>query len=698
MLPAAILFGFNFPSVLALLSDQDSPNRDMRFSRVIGHAAAANTLGAIFAALIGGFVLLPRIGSTRLVAAAACVNIAIGMVLFLKADRSNWKPLAVAAVLLGATVWTGWSSALSSKTTMAFGVVLYGDYHGSGLTAREMAYTEDVAFFRDGINATIAVTRSENYIALKTNGKVDASNLDSSTQLLLGDLGAVFHPHPRKVLIIGFGGGMTASAVSRFPEVERIDCVEIEPAVLEAATHLERLNRGVLRDLRLHIYFDDARNFLQTSNEQYDLIISEPSNPWIAGIASLYTNEFFGIVRSRLAPGGNFVQWIQAYGLKFDDFRMILGGFSQKFADITLWHSAGRDFLVLARNSSAPFSFNRSRALWNNELLREDFSALRLAKPESWPVYFRLNNAAIHSLTSQAEANTDDRTLLEYSAPTNLLKDSLSGQLETAIAVLEKSPLPDGLSALDADLAAVGSAESALEVSPLRVNRFAKLIPEADKDPEIEVVRARTLLQEQRYREAISALEPIVTKTNNRYEALYWLAIAQRGQGFSSQAESTFDQLLSREPNHQAALEASVNLASDSKAFASAAVFEARLASLRPKSATEQCRLGDLYLRSRNLAAAEAPLRRGLQLEPFTFLCHRDLGELYRAIGRSSDAISELQWVAQYFPEGDPKTYISLALAYQAAGKRKQAEAALTKGRRIFSRDPLLQEFVLKNN
>jgi len=332
-------------------------------------------------------------------------NVAFAVLFFVSGSAG------LAAALLAAIVWTSLSPTFFSQSVAAFGVVLYRDFHNLALTAREMADTEDATFFRDGTNATIAVTRAENYVALKTNGKVDASNLDRGTQLLLGDLGAVFHPNPRRVLIIGFGGGMTASAVSRFPEVEQIDCVEIEPAVLQAAPQLERLHRGVIEDPRLHIYFDDARNFLQTSRDRYDLIISERSNPWIAGIASLYTTEFFEQVRAHLTPGGNFVQWIQAYGLSSDDFAMVLASMQPHFRDMTLWHSAGRDFLVLARDSAEPLNLNRARTLWANPELRQDFTALNLARPESWPAHFRLGNQDLMRWSSRSRINSDDQLI-----------------------------------------------------------------------------------------------------------------------------------------------------------------------------------------------------------------------------------------------------------------------------------------------
>jgi spermidine synthase len=207
------------------------------------------------------------------------------LLLLRSAPRRDLLLVANAAVVSFA-VFAGWSSAFYDRALASFGAVLYWNQRSERLTLEEKANLEDIVFLQDGLNATISVSRSDSYVALKTNGKVDASSVDTATQLLLGHLGAIFHPSPRRVLVVGFGGGMTASALLRYPEVERLDCVEIEPAVLRAAPFLEQLNRGVLRDPRLHITLEDARNGLLTTQESYDLIVSEPSNPWIAGIAT----------------------------------------------------------------------------------------------------------------------------------------------------------------------------------------------------------------------------------------------------------------------------------------------------------------------------------------------------------------------------------------------------------------------------
>ena len=160
--------------------------------------------------------------------------------------------------------------------------MLYGNSYRGRLNLAEIVATKDVIFTAEGVNDSIAVVRTDGDVALRINGKVDASTQDSRTQLLLGHLGAAFHPSPRRVLVIGFGSGMTASAVALYPGVQKIDCVEIEPAVIRAAPYLQSLNRNVLGNHRVHITIDDARNFLLTSRETYDLIISEPSNPWIS--------------------------------------------------------------------------------------------------------------------------------------------------------------------------------------------------------------------------------------------------------------------------------------------------------------------------------------------------------------------------------------------------------------------------------
>jgi len=204
-------------------------------SATVGRAYAANTFGAIVGSLITGFWLVPRLGSFRMIAAAAGVNLLLAVALDLRSSERRVLPLAMNLFCLLIAFVVGSSSFFYNRALLSLSAVLYGNSYQGHLTLGEISATNDLVFMADGVNDSIAVFRSDNYVALRINGKVDASTGDALTQLLLGHLGAAFEPEPRRVLIIGFGSGMTASAVARYPDVERIDCVEIEPAVIRAA-------------------------------------------------------------------------------------------------------------------------------------------------------------------------------------------------------------------------------------------------------------------------------------------------------------------------------------------------------------------------------------------------------------------------------------------------------------------------------
>ena len=237
VLPTAICFGFNFPMIIAIVDN--SLGRAPGSSSVVGTAYAANTIGAIVGSLVTGFWLIPRLGSFRVVALVAVINLALAMAIHLSRHRRRVIWLVADAILIVSALFIVSSARFYNQSLMSISAVLYGSSYQGRLTLREIASTMDLVFAAEGINDSIAVVRTEGDVALRVNGKIDASTQDSRTQLLLGHLGAAFHPSPRRVLIIGFGSGMTVSAVARYPDVQKIDCVEIEPAVIRAAPYLE---------------------------------------------------------------------------------------------------------------------------------------------------------------------------------------------------------------------------------------------------------------------------------------------------------------------------------------------------------------------------------------------------------------------------------------------------------------------------
>ncbi len=313
---------------------------------------------------------------------------------------------------------------------------MYWDLYDRPLTLRENAHLVDVVYFAEGLNATISVAKTDDYVALRTNGKVDASNHDVTTQLLVGHLGALAHPPRRALPRSDFGSGMTASALVEYSELERLDIVEIEPAVVGAAPLLAQLNRNVLRDPRVHVTIDDARNFLFTTREHYDLIVSEPSNPWIAGVATLFTSEFYRAVQARLAVrrcvramgGGVFpVPRRLAHALRDVSFRISRRNALARRCPGP--HFNGAQSVPRVKSCAA-----RKKSTISLAGLHDGFSKqLGMEEAAGLFGFYLLDDAGLRRFSSGARINTDDLTLLEYHAPRSLLAHGLEDKNRDAI-------------------------------------------------------------------------------------------------------------------------------------------------------------------------------------------------------------------------------------------------------------------------
>src|SRR5208282_36981 len=205
-------------AVILLIAGRQEHNS--AYSAGVGRACAANTLGAIVGSVAAGFWLVPLLGSFRLVAMTAAINLVLAVLLLGRRTPKRTLELAASAALAVLVAAAGWSGFLYDPALANFSVMNHPETYPPHVTADEIARSVDLLFTEDGLNATIAVTRSENNLALKTNGKADASSGDRTSQLMAGHLGMLYNRAPRKVLIIGFGSGMTVSAVARYPEVE----------------------------------------------------------------------------------------------------------------------------------------------------------------------------------------------------------------------------------------------------------------------------------------------------------------------------------------------------------------------------------------------------------------------------------------------------------------------------------------------
>jgi spermidine synthase len=691
VLPVATVFGFNFPAVIVLLNR--SARHNSASSVTVGQAYAANTLGAIFGSLVTGFCLVPWLGAFRVIALTAGVNLLLAVALEMRVPRRRWTPVALNVVCVVFAVSVAASSFFYNRSLLSLSAVLYGNSYRGLLNLGEVAETNALVFAADGVNDSVAVFRSDNYVALRVNGKVDASTGDARTQLLLGHLGAAFDPAPRRVLIIGFGSGMTASAVARYPGVERIDCIEIEPAVIRAAPYLASLNRGVLSDSRVHIIFDDARNFLLTSRGKYDLIISEPSNPWIAGIATLFTGEFYSAVRRQLSPGGKFVQWVQSYALAPTDLRMIFATLAPHFPEVTLWRAEGPDLLLLARTDAAPLQFTRLRTLWPNQPLRDDFAAMDVQQPAGLVAYFLLDDPEVRKLAQGSAPNTDDLTLLEYHAPKTMLLPDLSHANHDLIAQFRTGPLPANLDPAEVSRALEAGAATALDLGDLpNAKSFLQLMNSHPPSATFCLLEGRLASLEGRLPEAEFDLRSALKLDTDRPETQHWLALVEHRLGNEGQARAMVDQILAKHPRYLPALTDEMEFAAARQDFRIALLAQLNRMMVMPDPpAPEYCRLAAIWMKLAEPGEAEPVLQRGLRKDPYSYACNLELGELYRETGRFAEARQHLELVIRLYPDYDATTFRTLAGIETILGDRRAAKALLRKGLRFFPGDAELQ-------
>ncbi|HEV1995599.1 MAG TPA: fused MFS/spermidine synthase [Candidatus Acidoferrum sp.] len=684
MLPAATAFGFNFPLVTSLIASKEE--RGSTYSRGVGQACAANTVGAILGCVATGFWLVPRLGAFRTVALAAGVNIALAVFLLMRSRPRRMVELAGSFALAGIVAVAGASRLLYDPAIANFNVAQHPRQYSSRLSADQIAHAADLLYFEDGLNATIAVERDSGSLRLTTNGKTDASTADSVSQLMLGHLGMVFHKAPRKVLVIGFGSGMTASAVARYSEVEQIDCVEIEPAVFHAAPYLQDLNRGVLNDPRLHIILDDARNFLFTTRNRYDVIISEPSNPWIAGVAALFTDEFYEEVRSRLAPGGVFVQWVQAYELFPQDVKMILGTLAPHFSQVSVWRGSLGDLMMLSQGDPGQLSLDRLGQLWSVPALRSDYAMLGLSEPEALIAYHMLDDGDLRRLVGNGARNTDDRTSLEYQAPLAVFGDDTTPVNLRMFRQGRSALLPTSILLGDKRESLLAAARTSLFLQDAeRAGLYISELAKASATAETELLRGDWLVAARRPEEARAAYASAARLDPSSIPARMGLAAAALRVRDYDGSERILREILERQQGYLPAFEIYALVESGRGNWKEALAWQTKRVLGDPSRPFNQVLfLGDLLIRNGENRDAERLYVELLERDPYRGEARSALSELYFSEKRWEEARRHLEVLVRYFPAGNPIEYVHLADAYRKMGRIQDAEYCLLRGKKVF--------------
>jgi spermidine synthase len=427
VLPAAVIAGYQFPLLVGVLG---SGRRAV--GRQVGMAYAWNTGGAILGALAGGFGLLPLLtapGAWRL-AVGLLAGLALAAALAGARDsrrRPALTPLGTAAVALLLLLAPGPTAAWRHS---GIGASRFTDRFGDANQLREAFETVRgaVVWEAEGRESSVALRREDD-LAFFVNGKADGSaRADAPTQVMAGLVGAMLHPGPRASLVIGLGTGSTAGWLADVPGMERVDAVELEPSIVHVARACAAVNRNCLEHPRVRLVLADGREFLLTTRQRYDLIFSEPSNPYRAGISSLFTREFYQAAAERLQPRGIFMQWLQGYEVDAQVVRTAYATLSAVFPHVESWLTHGKDLLLVASREPLVHDFDEVRA----RATREPFAtALRAAWGMEEIEGFYTGYVAAPELAAEmsrleaGQVSTDDQPRIEFGFIRNLGRHGL---------------------------------------------------------------------------------------------------------------------------------------------------------------------------------------------------------------------------------------------------------------------------------
>ena len=418
VLPAAIVAGFQFPLLVALLG---RGGHDV--GRHTARAYALNTLGAIAGSLAGGFGLMqlctaPGLWKVVIVLLGGLSLVALAVQR--RQDGLRAMPafgICGTVVAAAALLFTLGPTAAWRHSGVGVGRSGLDAPTRNALIEKMRQYRQQIVWEGDGAESSVGIS-AEHGVSFVVNGKSDGNiRGDAGTQVLGGLIGAALLPEVKTACVIGLGTGCTAGWLARVPEIERVDAMELEPAILHMAKVCEVANQHVLDNPKCHILLGDAREMLITTRQSYDLIFSEPSNPYRAGIASLFTTEFYQTARTRLNAGGLFLQWVQGYEVEGDAIRMVLATLGGVFPHVEVWTTQTGDLLLVASAQPRVWDADRLRARLETEPFKTATRRIwGIDSAEGFLAHFTAGPQVAQRIAAlpNIERNTDDNTRLEF--------------------------------------------------------------------------------------------------------------------------------------------------------------------------------------------------------------------------------------------------------------------------------------------
>jgi spermidine synthase len=607
--------------------------------------------------MAAGFVLVPLLGLRDSIRVASLLAAAAGAaVLFIAGGRNRSRLLgpiaATALAIIAVVLMPPWDRAL-----LASGAYKYAPYL-SGTDLDGVLRAGQILYYREGATGTVSVRDLTGTRSLAIDGKVDASNAgDMLTQRLLGLLPVLLHGHAEDVAIIGLGSGVTVGSALAPGTTKRIDVLEISPEVVEASHFFDKENGRAMSQPGVRLIVGDGRSHLLLSPRHYDVVVSEPSNPWMAGVASLFTREFFEAARSRLKPDGILCQWAHTYDITTADLRSIVRTFASVFPEGGLWLVGGGDLLLIGTKDGRLDARLEQLARASQTNVLADVGVTDGATvPFALLSLFAGGPRELAAFGGDAALQTDDYTPLEYSAPRGIYGRTREDNSATIRAL-----------------------------KPAKPSALARAIDLAtDRDWQS---RGYMDLRAQAFSSAYDAFREAITRNSRNREALSGLSDAAGGCGKLKEARDWLRAIAVREPGNAAVrIELSRLLAVTGDGKAATEVAEAALG-LAPDDPRAAEQLASVFAdegdADRLASFADAMAMR---------FPDRIDGQYYRASamfmhGKNEDAVSTLRRVVAAHPE-HARGQGLLGAACAALGLRECAQAAFDAAITANPRDP----------
>ena len=593
LFPASFCFGATFPLAVGVVSREGAGPAE-----ATGASLAWNTVGALAGSLAAGLLLVPHLG------AEGALYTAFGVHLVASGIAVSPKPLVPALVALGIALAAPFVLPRWDRELLSGGLYKYASYLEPG-EFLDFLRQGDLLFYREDEVATVTVRKVGSRLSLAIDGKVDAtSSADMMTQRLLAHVPLLLHPSPKDVLVIGLGSGVTAGSALTHP-IEGLEAVEISPAVVEASRFFDEVSHRPSADPRFRLVVGDGRRHLSGSGRAYDVIISEPSNPWMAGVSGLFTREFFELARGRLAPGGLFCQWAHIYNISETDLKTIVASFTDAFGSAALFLLSESDLLLLGAKEDLPLL--RPAELddrMSRDRVRPDLLEVGVRGSYGVRALLAASTPPLSEWAHEAERHTDDRPLLEFRAARSLHRDTSRENRKAIESIgIGEGLLDPALEPSAEDLLARAQALERAESFEWAFETFAEAV---DRGPAHRAARdgiVGSAMRAGRAEEAARILKKMA-EGPGAAGAFASLGLLYRRSGRFDEALDAVFGALELEPDNREALLLGAEVSSDRGEAPAMARFAKRLLARDPSDAEAAALLAEARLRGGDLEGA----------------------------------------------------------------------------------------------